>query len=990
MNNDNNRFFDELNFIVAATGIGLWDWEIDTGKVIYSPEWESIAGYKPGELEPTVDSWANLVLPEDMPAFDKNVEEHIAGKTPYYAAEFRMRKKDGTIVWAQDKGLVTEWNENGTPKRIVGVIQDITNLKETQNELSTKNEQLDFVAHLSGLGTWDWSLIKNTIEYNDEYLEMMGYQQDEITGTLEEWESFIHPDDLDRVNNELDDYICGRTEAYSCEVRMRHKEGYYVWTLDMGRVVDLDEKGNATRVLGGHLNIDHIKKTETDLQNALEEIEEYNKSLSKKIELGVAQLEEERVASQSLYDSNPQMNFVADLDFQVIDCNPSTLKFYGFKDKEEFKNGLLPKIAGAILNKMPNGEPPISINQRFADAVKYGETSFETLLLFDNEEIPFQFVLKKVPYKGSSVIAVYQTDLRKLRNAERDLERRDLLLSAVNAVASRLISVDNEDFSASLKECIGILGESADVERVTLWKNSVIDGELYCTQSYEWCNGVEDQHGKPHTVTVKYADTIPTWERVFLRGKCINTLVKDLPLAEKEQMQKQGIVSMLVVPIFINNELWGFVGFDDCKNERVFTEVEESTLESGGMLIASALLREEMTNNLVSAKEAALSSANAKSSFLANMSHEIRTPMNAIIGMTTIARGTDSIDKKDDCLEKISVASKHLLGLINDILDMSKIEAQKFELAHEEFNFERMIKNIVSITANKIEEKCQTFNLTCDPNIPKNLIGDELRLSQVITNLLSNAIKFTPENGEIILDISQRKGREYSNKNEVEIIFSLTDTGIGIPLEQQNNLFNAFEQADRGISRKFGGTGLGLAITKNIVAQMGGEISIESTVGKGSCFTVNVFMVKGSCNEVIGETVDDADASKSYDFSGKKVLLVEDVNINREIIIALLEDTNIEIECAENGKIANEMFASDVGRYDLIFMDIHMPVMDGYSATRKLRAHGSERSKTIPIVAMTANAFMEDIEKCKAAGMNDHIAKPVDINLLLEKVEKYL
>ena len=985
MNKRNELFLDNLNFIISATGIGLWDWEIDTGKVIYSPEWEAIAGYEPGELPQTVDSWVNLVIPEDMPNFDRNVDEHVAGKTPYYVAEFRMKKKDGTIVWAQDKGVVTERHNDGRPKRIVGVIQDVTALKETEKELSTKNEQLDFVARISGLGTWDWNITSNHIDYNDEYLEMLGYGQSDISGTLEEWESFTHPDDLEIINQKLDDYISGKTDNYFCEVRMRHKDGHYVWTVDIGRIVEWDEAGSPTRVLGGHLNIDHIKKTEIELQNALTEIEEYNKSLNEKIKEGISLLEEERQASQSLYDSNPQINFIASREFQVIDCNPAALKFYGFDNKEDFKKNLLQKINQSIPKIMPNGKTPINVVQRFTDVANLGETAFETVLIFDGEEIPFHFTLKKVSHKDTWVIAVYQTDLRELKKVEKDLERRDLLLSTVNTVASQLIYIEHEDFSESLWESIGLLGKSIDVERVTVWKNFEKNGELYCTQAYEWCEGVEMQHGKEHTVNVKYSEIIPTWEKILLNGDCVNIMVKDMLPMERVQMERQGIVSMLTAPIFIKNEFWGFIGFDDCINERVFTKAEENVLKSGGMLIASALLRYEINNNLVAVKEAALLSANAKSIFLANMSHEIRTPMNAIIGMTTIARNTDSIDKKDDCLDKISVASKHLLGIINDVLDMSKIDAQKFELYSEAFDFEKMIKNICTMTASKMEEKYQVFELNCDAKIPKMLVGDELRLAQVITNLLSNAVKFTPEHGTIGLNIYS----DVINNDIIELKVAVIDTGIGISQEQQISLFNAFEQADRGISRKFGGTGLGLAISKNIIALMGGDITIDSVVGEGSRFSFNVFLGKGSGGVFIGGTEDEF-VLNEYDFTGKHLLLIEDMDINREIIISLLANTHIGIDCAENGQLALDMFSAEQEKYDIIFMDIHMPVMDGYTATEKLRAIGSEKAKSIPVIAMTANAFNEDINKCKAAGMNDHIAKPIDFHQLLEKMKKHL
>ena len=725
--------------------------------------------------------------------------------------------------------------------------------------------------------------------------------------------------------------------------------------------------------------------SETELQKTLSEVEESNRNLSEKIEESIAQLEEERQARQSLYDSNPHINFIADLEYNVIDCNPSAMKFYGFDNKDDFKHSMWKKISESILEKMPDGSDPLPISQRFADAVAYGDTSFDTVLSFDRENIPFHFDLKRISYKGSDVVAVYQTDLRELRKVEKDLERRDMLLSAINTVAARLISLENDDFDRSFGDSIAMLGRSIDVERVVVWKNFEKDGELYCTQIHEWCEGSEKQHGKPHTINIKYSEIVPTWESTLCRGKCVNSIVKNLLPAEREQMMRQGIVSVLAVPLFVKDMFWGFVGFDDCVNERVFSKMEESTLGSGAMLIAAALFRNEITNDLIVAKDDALSSSRAKSSFLANMSHEIRTPMNAIIGMTTIAKNATSPQKINECLSEISIASTHLLGVINDILDVSKIEAEKFELALDEFDFTETIKKICTITADSIKRKNQIFELECDPAIPKRLIGDDLRFSQVITNFLSNAIKFTPEYGKIRLEAQLAA----DNGDEVELMVAITDTGIGITPEQQQNLFTAFEQADRSTSRKYGGTGLGLVISKNIITQMGGKVRVISEFGKGSRFEFNAFLGKGSDEETYVEHPT-GELTEKFDYTDKCVLLVEDLEINREIIISLLEDTNIEIDCAENGLIGSDMFLNNQDKYDLIFMDIQMPLMDGFDATKKIRAINTSKAKSIPIIAMTANAFKEDVEKCRACGMDDHIAKPIDFNLLLEKISKYL
>ena len=511
----------------------------------------------------------------------------------------------------------------------------------------------------------------------------------------------------------------------------------------------------------------------------------------------------------------------------------------------------------------------------------------------------------------------------------------------------------------------------------------------------------------------------------------------------------------------------------------------------------------------------------AKGDFLARMSHEIRTPLNAIIGMNNIALNSDDLAKAHQCHEKIDNASKHLLGVINDILDMSKIEADKFELSNSEFDFENMLINITNVTNFKAEEKHQELVVNIDKDVPLFVFSDELRLSQVITNLLSNAVKFTPERGLVLLNVKKMA----ENGENVTLQIEIVDNGIGISEEQQKRLFTSFEQADGGISRKFGGTGLGLAISKRIIELMGGKIWIESRLSEGSkfAFTINVksckeklikklsskidknnirilavddaeetricfshvmeahglpcdvasggtealemlencgdkpyniffvdwqmpemdgieltkkikeitgdnavvFMISvadwnfiekeavsagvnsfipkplfpssliNAINECLGTESARAEsrmkvASEKPDFRSKSVLIAEDIEINREIMVAILEDVGISIDFAENGQSAVSTFLENNEKYDLVLMDIHMPEMDGYEATRLIRAMEFEWAKKIPIIAMTANVFREDIENCLAAGMNDHIGKPIDSDDLFDKLEKYL
>ncbi|MDR0452385.1 MAG: response regulator [Treponema sp.] len=419
---------------------------------------------------------------------------------------------------------------------------------------------------------------------------------------------------------------------------------------------------------------------------------------------------------------------------------------------------------------------------------------------------------------------------------------------------------------------------------------------------------------------------------------------------------------------------------------------------------------------ILAAKEQAERSNAAKTSFLARMSHEMRTPLNAIIGMTAIAKQySQDPEKVAYCLPKISEASVHLLGVITDILDMSRLDAGKFQLVSAEFDLYRMIHRVTEMMSFRIDEKQHTFNASIDGDIPRLVIADEHRLSQVLTNLLSNAIKFTPPKGRIALGVR----RTVFQGSALRLRFEISDTGIGIAEEQRDRIFMLFEQGEGGFSRKHEGVGLGLSICKSIVELMGGRIWVESRPGCGSTFAFEIAVRPGASGLragpesgpppaghaapglSAGEAVPaarEADEAAGNIFSGKAILLAEDMEINREIALAMLEDTAAEVDCAENGAEAVRMFQENPGKYQCILMDIHMPEMDGIEATRRIRTleesfrkqKSPEFSKEIPIIAMTANVFREDVEMCLAAGMNDHLGKPVDFDEAIKKLRAYM
>lgn len=414
-----------------------------------------------------------------------------------------------------------------------------------------------------------------------------------------------------------------------------------------------------------------------------------------------------------------------------------------------------------------------------------------------------------------------------------------------------------------------------------------------------------------------------------------------------------------------------------------------------GMMAAFIILRkrnyrrlEEKNGQLAEAVAQANGANRAKSMFLARMSHELRTPINAIVGLTALAGNhKNEPEQVEEYLGKIEVSSKVLLNIINDVLDMSAIESNKIKIAEKPFDLREILESISTVYYTQCKQKGIDFQLDMTDVTDEQLIGDGLRLNQILLNLVSNAYKFTPEGGTVRVTAKEAPG----SKEKVFFTFMVEDTGEGMSEDMQKRMFRPFEQEGADTAQKHGGSGLGLSIAKNLVDLMGGSISCTSEKGEGTTFVVSVpFAVEGIPVLTVEETPKTSECmGEKYDFTGQKVLLVEDTEINAEIAADLLALVNMETDHAWNGKEAVEMFlAKEPGTYTAILMDVQMPVMNGYEAAQAIRALDREDAGAIPIIAMTANAFSGDISAALNAGMNGHIAKPIDTKLLYQMLKK--
>ena len=615
--------------------------------------------------------------------------------------------------------------------------------------------------------------------------------------------------------------------------------------------------------------------------------------------------------------------------------------------------------------------------QRMKAAFEEGET---TAFIYTEDGIEATGYAAELRYEGWVLIRNFPPSASQqiLNNANGEGIKLVMALIIIGAIYALAMAVD-------------IVLEQRRVRAANRDANEVSTGVSRLFESFV---GVDLNTGKYHYLQGRLPDD--DWPREGSYEDLVRMILDRAP-DEKDREAAEGFMSLeslreqfrtedkLSVRLHINVANAEYLTYNFIVTQR--ENGEASYMVVGGQDVTTMYYQEEQDKRkLQEALTTAERASRAKTDFLFNMSHDLRTPMNAIIGYTELAQ-REGVSEEDMHVyfTKIDSSSKHLLSLINDILEMSRVESGKMTLEPVEMDITEVIRESGELFSSQMKEKGIAFTAEAKDIRSPWVLCDKNRLDRVILNLISNAYKFTPEGGEVSVTLCQIGETEETASFELRV----KDSGIGMSKEFSEKLFTPFERERTSTVSGIQGTGLGLSITRSIMDLMGGTIAVDTEQGRGTEFTVNVTFPKAETHRE--EEPENTDESKPFDFSGISVLLVEDNEINREIASMILSQEGFVIDTAENGRIAvDKVEENDPGHYDLILMDVQMPVMDGYTATRTIRALGDPERARVPIVAMTANAFKEDVDAANEAGMDGHIAKPLDVHKMMSEIRRVL
>ncbi|MET0391853.1 MAG: PAS domain S-box protein [Chitinophagaceae bacterium] len=961
----------------------------------------------PGELAGLNSTWLaeqSKHLFKHPEAYVRRIEELVASKT--MVVEEGLELADGRI-FERDCIPVFAGNEY---KGHLWKYCDVTNRRKAEAELKASEERWQFALEGAGDGLWEYNFQTHETYFSKQYKKMLGYEEEEFLNTVEEWSDRIHPDDMPIIRQTDKDYLTGTITSHQREYRMRHKDGHYRWILDRGMIITNTTDGKPLRIIGTHTDITDRKKTEQELkhlslvasanENAVlltdgeGKIYWANDNFIKitgyapqevigktPIELFKGPLSDKATISRILEAFTTGRSFRAEVIYYRKDGSPfwgrtkgqpivrsktQGLQYFGIiedistEKKQEEEIQRLSMIASSSTAGIIIFDPERKVS--------WCNTSFEQLTGYSLDDMrgkeifPFAFgpktdedAIKRMWQQGehhrnfNDEFIHYRKDGSYFHAAIKMQFVKD---KSGNVIQEFAII---RDITAE-KEAQKKLTEVQQVLRINeeKYRNIITNMNLGLLEV--------DNDGVIMFANRRFCEISGYEAREIIgrdAGKLLAPVEGEELLKLKTELRKKGISD--TYEIAVRNKKgeprWWLISAAPRYNDK------GDIVGSIGIHL-DITTQKELQQQLHDALEAAENSAKAKELFLANMSHEIRTPMNAILGMSRQLYNTRLDEEQQLFLDTITKAAENLLIVINDILDMSKIEAGKLSLEQIGFRPKEMIHHCLRVMQYRADEKDLQLVKEFDPAISPVLIGDPHRMNQVLLNLISNSIKFT-EKGGVTVACSLLE----TNNNQQTLRFSIRDTGIGMDEDFQAILFQKFTQEDRTIARKYGGTGLGMSISRQLIGLMNGTIDVKSKKGTGTEIILTIPFTIGSTDDL---PVVEKNAMDHSILKGKNILLAEDNELNRFVATTILKKYGVRIGDARNGQEAVNAIAT--GGYDLVLMDVQMPGMDGLEATRTIRATGNN----IPIIALTANAIKGESDRCREAGMNDYISKPFE------------